>query len=223
VKIVRLFLLSILVATPAVAQATSFQAILSPDAVITGGNMPSSGVSTASGVANFVLNQPVGGPVTLEYSIQMNGIDLNGAQTPGFPNDDITALHFHDTTQCSPATPTCIEGTDTVGTQHVLNVFGFPRLDDDDVMVDPVAGIVSGIWDDMDENLVFPPSNALTGITGDGDAILDLLQNEQLFVNIHTNSFGLGEIGGFIRQVPEPGSLSLVFCGLAILAVRRRR
>ena len=206
------------------AQTTLFQALLSPEAVITGGMMPSAGTSTASGVANFVLNNLPNSPPTLSYSIQMTGIDLDGAQTAGFPNDDITALHFHDTTQCSPATPACIQGTDTVGTQHVLNVYGFPRLDDDDVMADPAAGTVTGIWDDTDEDLTFPPSNALSGVTSNGDAILDLLFNEQLFVNVHTNSFGLGEIGGFIRVVPEPGtSLALLTLGALLLRRRCRR
>ena len=217
-----LFAIVVLVGVNAQAQMTQFQAILSPDAVITGGTMPSAGTSTASGVADFVLTQTPAG-TTMSYSIQLDGIDLDGAQTAGFPNDDITALHFHDTTQCSPATPTCIQGTDTVGTQHVLNVYGFPRLDDADVVADPMAGTVTGIWDDGDEDLTFPPSNALTGMTSNGDAILDLLFNESLFVNVHTNSFGAGEIGGFIRIVPEPTvSMGLLLCGL-LFARRNHR
>ncbi len=212
------------IGAPVVAQTvTQFQAVLTPEAVITGGVMPSAGVSDALGIANFTLSQPLSGPTTLSYSMEITGIDLDGAQTPGFPNDDLTALHFHDTTQCSMATPSCIMGTDTVGTMHVLNVAGFPRTDDADVMVNAVAGMVSGIWDDGDENLMFPPSNALTGFTENGDAILKLLFDEKLFVNVHTNTFGLGEIGGFIRQVPEPASFAAMLLGLAVLVIRRHK
>ena len=205
-----------LLAAPATAQTiTLFEAELTPEAVILAGERPSAGISEAFGTAQFTLTQPVFAPATLSYSIQLTGVDLEGTQSPGFPDDDVTALHFHDTTQCPPMSSSCIQGTDTVGTMHVLNVYGFPREDDADVDVDAAAGLITGIWDDGDENLAFPPSNALTGFTDNGDAILDLLFDELLFVNVHTNAFNAGEIGGYIRLVPEPGSWGMLLLSLA--------
>jgi hypothetical protein len=216
------FVLLLFAASTAAQTVTHFEAVLTPDAVITSGEMPSAGISDAFGSGQFTLTQPAAGPVTLAYSLQLTGVDLNGAQTPGFPNDDVTAIHFHDTTQCPDPTEACLQGIDTVGTMHVLNIFGFPRVDDADAMSDPDAGTVTGIWDDTDENLDFPPSNALTGMTMNEDLILDLLFDELLFVNVHTNAFGLGEIGGYIRLVPEPAGLTMIVLALAALLPFRR-
>ncbi len=43
------------------------------------------------------------------------------------------------------------------------------------------------------------------------------------YFNIHTTTFGGGEIRGFVQRVPEPGTLVLLGIGLAGLAATRRR
>jgi hypothetical protein len=45
------------------------------------------------------------------------------------------------------------------------------------------------------------------------------------YFNIHTTTFGPGEIRAFVKAVPEPGSLALVLAaaGLAALTVGKRK
>lgn len=52
-------------------------------------------------------------------------------------------------------------------------------------------------------------------------ALMQGTADGKAYFNIHTSVFGGGEIRGFLRQVPEPGSLALF--GLAAVAFARRR
>ncbi len=194
------------------ATTTRFEAQLSSDNVIRAGVQGTP--STATGMAQFVLTQPDGDPAgtSLSYFIQLNGVDLGGL-TPDIL-DDVSAVHLHNVRQC--ATPGCLPG-DTVGTAHVLNIFGIPRLDDSDVNANPSAGTISGIWDVSDTNLTFPPTEDISS-----PVILDILFSGDMFLNIHTNQVGSGALGGRLIQVPEPCGMALLWAGgLAIL--RRRR
>jgi hypothetical protein len=126
---------------------------------LTSGQVVSGGVhgstATATGRAEFILTHNPAAPelTTLRYEIHLFDLDLDGLQTPGVGNeaDDVTAIHLHDVNVC--AMPSCIPG-DTAGTLHVLNIFGLPRGgdDDDDMMFDASAGLVTGLWEDSDAN-----------------------------------------------------------------------
>ena len=47
--------------------------------------------------------------------------------------------------------------------------------------------------------------------------------NGKAYLNLHTTSFGGGEIRGFLTPVPEPGSAALLVLGGAMGLARRRR
>ena len=69
-------------------------------------------------------------------------------------------------------------------------------------------------------NAAFVTANG--GSLGSAEAALAAgLAAGMAYVNIHTTSFGAGEIRGFL--VPEPSTATLVGGGLAVLAARRRR
>ncbi len=180
--------------------------------------MSSAGVqgtpSTATGVAEFVLTQPEGNAAgtTLSYFIQLNGVDLGGL-TPDIL-DDVVAVHLHNVREC--ATPGCLPG-DTVGTEHVLNIFGIPRRDDANLFVDAPNSTISGLWDISDTNLTFPPTQDITS-----PGMLDVLFSGDMFLNIHTNQVGSGALGGRLMQVPEPAGVGLLLLG-GLMALRQRR
>ncbi len=195
-----------------VGNAATFQAVLSNSYVVNNGNVFSTSGATGTVVVNLM---PVANPVntTLSYQIQLNGLDLDGMQTTDAA-DNVTAIHFHDITRMPNGDPN--PDSDTVGTRHELNIFGFPREDDADMVFDASTGTVIGLWDSSDVN----PDMPATGIPAD---IVDELNGRKMFLMVHTTEFPKGAIGGLL--IPEPGCLTLLLSGsclLAILAGRRR-
>jgi hypothetical protein len=84
------------------------------------------------------------------------------------------------------------------------------RNDLDDLIVDPVAGRVTGVWDNAEGN-----GTTLA-------AQLSALFSGGLYANVHTADHGGGEIRGQIL-LPEPSSLALLgICGLALVRRRQR-
>lgn len=200
---------------------TEFETTLDEDYVILGGIQGTG--SSARGTAQFTLMQDIMNPANtqLAYNIQFQNVDLDGAQTTSIL-DNISALHLHDTTQCAPLFPQCIPGTDTAGTIHILNIFGAPRNDDADVMVDPVAGTIRGIWDVSDTSA---PGTPVPTLDITSQSVIDTLLNGEAALFVHTNEFSAAASGGSLNKVvPEPGAFALIACGLVgLLQLRRRR
>ncbi len=105
---------------------TQFHADINEGSIISEGVVGTG--ATAMGVGDFVLTQVMGdaNATTLSYAIQLTGVDLDGRQTSDDSLDNVSAVHLHDVTECSPASPQCQPG-DTALTQHVLNIYGAPR------------------------------------------------------------------------------------------------
>jgi len=129
-------------------------------------------------------------------------------------SSETTAAHIH-----SP-TDTPGEGTVSPATQ-VPSFMGFP------------LGVTSGVYlhtfNLLDEATYNPSFVDANGGTAEGaeSALLSQLAEGKAYLNVHTTEFPNGEIRGFLRAVPEPGSLALMaFGGLGVgatLLTRRKR
>lgn len=196
IRCLSVFLLAQVILTSARADAvTPFTARLDQSGIIRQGIMGTSSIATAEG--QFLLTQPAGNPgaTTLAYTVQFSGVDLDGNQTPSLL-DDVTAIHFHDIHACIEAT--CLPG-DTVGTHHLLNVYGFPAQHDADLIVDAVHSRISGIWDDSDATVGQMHSHPISDM-----ATLDALFHGNVMLIVHTNQVPTGAIAGHLQPVPEP-------------------
>lgn len=151
-------------------------------------------MTMASGFAVMSLDTVA---LTLDYSIHLTGLDIDGLQTPGDANDNVTGIHFHNA-------PAGANGGVFFG------VLG-PNHDLDDRVLDPVAGTITGAWEETD-GAAFQSLSA---------SIADLVAGN-VYINVHTQAFPGGEIRGQVH-VPEPGILALLGLGMFGLMMGRRR
>jgi hypothetical protein len=121
----------------------------------------------------------------------------------------VTAAHIH----CCTAEP--LTGAVSVATQTPT----FPNFP---------SGVTAGTYDmtfdlnqDSSYNSSFLTANGGTA-SGAKDALLAGLDAGRAYFNIHTTSFGGGEIRGFL-VVPEPSSGCLVLIGLGVIALASRK
>ena len=151
---------------------TNYEATIDESQVVVGGTG-----SLATGTAVLTLNAAQD---ALSYSITLIGLDLDGLQTPMDATDNVTAMHFH----AAPA-----------GSNGGV-VFGLisPNHDVDDLVIDPVAGTLTGIWEETDVN---PLSGQLPN-----------LMVGNLYLNVHTTSFPGGEIRGQVLVAAPIPTLS---------------
>lgn len=89
-------------------------------------------------------------------------------------------------------------------------------------------GVTSGSYDqtfDMTQtatwNSSYVTANGGTP-AGAEAAFTQALADGKAYLNIHTSTFGSGEIRGFLVAVPEPGTTALLFAGGAALVAGRR-
>lgn len=207
-------LLSISTFSVSHAHASEFYAVINNLGAIAadGSTSTETGVT---GFATFTLDQPAVGSPTLTYDLRFTGADFMGDTDP---TNDVTAIHLHDTTGVSQS----------AGTPHVLNIFGFPSQDDDQMVVDAVASRVTGVWDDSDLTDPGLPHAGNPGPNSDTlTSMLDALMAGELYVMLHTTSpdalpGGSGiTVGGRILPVPEPTAAVLALVAFT-LANRRR-
>lgn len=112
----------------------------------------------------------------LKYKIQIVGMDL--VDDDGNLLNDVGKSHFHKAAKF-------VEGNrdNPMGPMHILNIFGQPGMDDDNLVIKPVQGILRGIWDDGDE-MDRPGDNDDTFKITD-DFVQESLCKNEVFLMVH--------------------------------------
>ncbi len=121
-----------------------------------------------------------------------------------------TASHIH--------APTVDPGVLTAGVATTTPTFaGFPLGVTSGTYENTLDLTVSSSW-----NPAYVTANGGTN-AGAEAALAAALAADKSYLNIHTSTFGGGEIRGFLLPVPEPATLGmLAFGGLALLVIHRR-
>lgn len=150
---------------------------------------------------------PGTGVGTLSYDNVARTLQLN-ASFSGLLGT-VTASHIHG--------PTAVAFTGTAGVVLTPGtLLGFP------------LGVSSGTYSqllDMSLTTTYPAAfiTANGGTTlGAENAIMAAMSAGKTYWNIHSTSFGGGEIRGFITAAPEPSSLALLGLGAAALVAKSR-
>jgi hypothetical protein len=170
---------------------TQFYAIIENEQEVANPPVPEQGTG---GTGVFELNDAM---TALSYDITLFGLDIDGLQTPGNPNDNANRFHIH-----------------AAGAgQNGGIVFGMkdPNHDVDDLVINPATGRITGVWD---------------GLEGNGTTLAAQLANlfdHRLYFNVHTTDHAGGEIRGQILFVPEPATFTLVALALGLMLATRRK
>ena len=152
------------------------------------------GTGSGAGTANY-------DDVTHSLQLQLTWSGLSG---------NTTVSHIHG--------PTTTPFTGTAGVVLTPSTLpGFP------------AGVTSGSYSitlDLTQASTYPASyiTANGGTTAGAEAAITTAMAEgRTYWNVHTTTFGGGEINGFLTAVPEPSILALAGIGGGLLAIQRRR
>jgi hypothetical protein len=124
---------------------------------------------------------------------------------------NVTVTHIH--------APTAVAGAGTVGVAlGNPSLPGFPLGGTSGSYSNTIDLTVAGNWSGT-----FLSNNGGTA-AGAEAALFAAMNDGKAYWNIHTSTFGGGEIRGFLNVVPEPSSLTLVGLGvLAGLVTARKR
>lgn len=165
----------------------------------------------------------------VRYLVDMNGPnEFPTNNSPGFGDAQITidtdantlTIHADFFNLTGTTTASHIHGpTSAPGFQNAPVMTTFPSF------VGFPLGVTSGTFDtvlDLTATGTYHPTFLANngGVAGAEIALANAMADGKAYLNIHTSTFGGGEIRGFLRPAPEPGSAALL--GLAALLLRRR-
>ena len=192
---------------PVHSATISFKANLDAAQVVSNPNS-----SSAKGLAKFVLNSELN---QLSYVLSLDGLDLKPVLGNRTEFNDVNKIHLH------------AGASGQIG-PHVLNVFGLPSEDDQDLVVDFKNENLSGIWDDGDA--IDPLTGQAFDQTVGGTTkflsnFIEELKEGNLYLAVHTAGFNGGvAIRGQIERVPEPSTLlSTIAVATFGLMLRKRK
>jgi hypothetical protein len=192
-KLLNILVVSTLLLLPSI---TAKAAIIGYDVFLSGPNESPANASPGTGFATIFLDNTLN---TLSVNLSFTG--LTGTTT---------ASHIHATT--------AVAGAGTAGVATTTPTFaGFP------------LGVTSGTYNNV-LDLTLASSYNPAYVTANGGsvaaseaALLAAMASGQAYLNIHTSTFGGGEIRGFLTPVPEPSSVALLGLGGLAWVARRRK
>jgi len=185
------------------------RALLTVAGALLFGTAASAAVITYTAALGNFENPPTGSPGTGFASITVDSVANTMLVNVTFSGltSGVTASHIH----C------CLPVGQNAGVATTTPTFpGFPN------------GVMSGTYShlfDLTQAGSWNPAfvTASGGTTaGAESALLAGLAADQAYLNIHTTSFNLGEIRGFLAA-PEPGTFLLAGAMLAGILIRRRK
>ena len=142
----------------------------------------------------------------LKYRIQINGMDVVDDDGNGL--DDIGKMHFHKASSFMMNNP-----DNPMGSMHVLNIFRQPAMDDAQLTINPVQGILTGIWDDDDAVDRDGHHDDTFEVTD--EFIQESLCQGEVFLMVHgqtDNNAGGFDKPGFIKAALQPTNTGEKLC-----------
>ena len=180
------------------ASGVAQAAVFNFSATLTGAAESPSVSTPGTGLALFSYDSTAR---TLDYNVSFSGLTGN-----------TTAAHIHAGVNAAGA------GNNGVATQ-LPSFTGFPIGVTSGTFTRSVDLTQTGSW-----NANYIAANGGT-TAGAEAALFSAMNNNRAYLNIHTISFGSGEIRGYLTPVPEPATTAAVGAGLlgAFALVRRAR
>lgn len=169
-----------------------YRAELCTENVVSAGQVQTND-STGSALVLFEPDEALGSR-RLTYFITLNGLDLDGKQTPDIPGDDVRSVRIRT-------------GGPAENGPHKLNIYGEAdgnvREDDSNMFAAPSIGELSGVWTDDDETFTGENGERLpVDSVAISNAVPDLLAG-RLYVEVTTARNPDGELRGQIEAVPS--------------------
>lgn len=188
-------------------------------------------VAGALGLLLTLVGSAVGHEV--QYSAHLTG--PNEAPPNGSPGvgDALVTVDLDLVTMRVEASFTGLTGTTTASHIHGLTAQPFTGTASVATVTPTFTnfplGVTSGTYD-FTYDMTQASSYNSSFITASGgtvsqafNALLNGLDTGRTYFNIHTSTFGAGEIRGFLVPVPEPASAATLVGAVGLTALRRRR